>query len=916
MKLNSLQKHNRFNLFYISLKFVLLFSMVNLVFGCKANTDGSAPESSEQPAVPADLSFVISETTIDINSTFIFSVNGGVTPYVYSVQSGTGSIDVASGVYTAGSTPGVATVRATDAAGNSVDAVVTVISRVSISPASLTLAIDNIKTFSASGGEPPYTFSIQSGDGTIDAVSGLFTAPSSPGTVIVKVSDFTGAISLVNVTVNAALTISPGTQITTVNSVTAFSATGGAPPYVYSISVGTGAIDAGSGLFTAPVISGFVTVRVTDAMANISESAVTVNGPLAISPTTLNLATNGIHTVVGSGGLPPYTFSIQSGSGTINPTSGDYTAPATAGSAVVRVMDSAAQSVTAAVNIYNTMTLSPQTVTVAVNATQSFVASGGFGTLTFSVSSGAGSIDAVTGLFSAGPGSGTTDIIVSDTIGNSLAARITIISDLSISPATFKLPVFSTANFSADLGSAPYTFSMLSGTGSVIPATGVYTGGTIAGTDVVRVTDLGMSTSDSTVTLIEPVEITAGSHHYCVRYHEGSVKCWGLNSSGQLGLGDTATRGDGVNEGGSNLPYVNLGIGRTAKSIVAGFTHTCAILDNDTLKCWGANSHGQLGLENITTYGNAANQMGDNLPIVNLGTGRTAKSVSAGASHTCAILDNDALKCWGLNTYGQLGRNNTTKAGNTPGSMGDVLAVINLGVGRTALKVSAGLDQTCVILDDETLKCFGRNNVGQLGYDSVNNLGDNAGEMNVLPIVNLGAGNTAVDISAGSSHTCATLNTGNSYCWGLGTTGQLGRNNALTLGKAAGEMNTVMSTPITLGFTAVAIQASVQRTCVISAIGQTKCWGTGSNGQLGSGGTATLGDFTGEMAALQVINFGAGVTASTMASAWYSSCVITTNKRIKCFGAATSGALLNESPTSHIGDIPGEIGNGMPWVNH
>ena len=70
------------------------------------------------------------------------------------------------------------------------------------------------------------------------------------------------------------------------------------------------------------------------------------------------------------------------------------------------------------------------------------------------------------------------------------------------------------------------------------------------------------------------------------------------------------------------------------------------------------------------------------------------------------------------------------------------------------------------------------------------------------------------------------------------------------------------------------------------------------------------------MAALAAINFGTSVTASTMASAWYSSCVITTNKRIKCFGNSGSGALLNTSTTAHIGDAVGELGDGMPWVNH
>lgn len=138
---------------------------------------------------------------------------------------------------------------------------------------------------------------------------------------------------------------------------------------------------------------------------------------------------------------------------------------------------------------------------------------------------------------------------------------MTVVSSLTITPQTLKLPVFSTATFSSTLGTAPYSYSIFSGTGSVVAGTGVYTGGVSAGTDIVQSTDAGMNTSNATVTLIEPVQIVAGSTHYCVRYNEGSVKCWGLNSSGQLGYGDTVARGDTVNESGSNLPFVNLGTG-------------------------------------------------------------------------------------------------------------------------------------------------------------------------------------------------------------------------------------------------------------------------------------------------------------------------------------------------------------------
>ncbi len=877
-------------------------------------TDSLAQISNATITVNAAIAISPATITLAINNTTTFSASGGVSPYTYSIVSGGGSINSSTGAFTAPATAGTVVVRVTDSLLNSTNSTVTINPAVQISPTTLTLAVNNTTTFSASGGVSPYTYSIVSGGGSLNSSTGIFTAPASSGTVVVRVTDSLSNSSNSTVTVNSALVISPATFITSVNNSSTFTSTGGVPPVTYSIATGGGSIDPSTGAFTAPATSQIVTVRVTDSFSNISESAVTVNGPLSISPTTLNLVANGSQTFVGAGGVAPYTFSIVSGGGSIDSVTGDYTAAATAGSVTVRVTDSAATSVNASITVYDVLALSPSTITLPINAVQNFTASGGLGALTFSILSGGGSMNSTTGQFTAGISAETVQIQVQDTIGNSLVATATIVSSLTISPQTLKLPVFSTATFSSTLGTAPYSYSLFSGTGAVVAGTGVYTGGTTAGTDVVRSTDAGMNTSDATVTLIEPVQIVAGSTHYCVRYNEGSVKCWGLNSSGQLGYGDTVARGDSVNESGSNLPFVNLGTGRTAKYLAAGFTHTCAILDNDTLKCWGSNSTGQLGYGDTLVRGNAANQMGDSLPIVNVGTGRTVKKISAGSNSTCAILDNNTLKCWGYNLYGQIGRDNTTNAGNTAGSMGDTLAVVNLGVGRTAKDVSQGLDHTCVVLDDNTLKCFGRNNRGQLGKDSTTALGDTAGEMAALTAINLGAGRTAVSVSAGYSHTCAILDNATAKCWGLGTTGQLGKDNTSTLGDAAGEMAAL--TAINLGFNPTIINASRTRSCAMSAAGVTKCWGLNTSGQLAKGSTATLGDGAGEMAALAAINFGTSVTASTMASAWYSSCVITTNKRIKCFGSAANGALLNTSTTAHIGDAVGELGDGMPWVNH
>ena len=116
----------------------------------------------------------------------------------------------------------------------------------------------------------------------------------------------------------------------------------------------------------------------------------------------------------------------------------------------------------------------------------------------------------------------------------------------------------------------------------------------------------------------------------------------------------------------------------SAGAISTGARHTCAILGNASLKCWGKNYVGQLGYGNTNDIGDASGEMGDNLSVVDLGTGRTATAISTGRNHTCAILDNVSLKCRGGNSNGRLGYGNTTDLGDGSGEMGDNLPVVDL----------------------------------------------------------------------------------------------------------------------------------------------------------------------------------------------------------------------------------------------
>ena len=136
----------------------------------------------------------------------------------------------------------------------------------------------------------------------------------------------------------------------------------------------------------------------------------------------------------------------------------------------------------------------------------------------------------------------------------------------------------------------------------------------------------------------------------------------------------------------------------TDATLATGGTHTCAILDDGSLKCWGYNGEGQLGIGSSISHSTPQS--------VDLGTGRTAVGVSLGWQHTCAILDDASLNCWGMGDHGRLGIGSTTHH-NTPQS-------VDLGTGRTAVGVTLGDEHTCAILDDASLKCWGYNGNGRL----------------------------------------------------------------------------------------------------------------------------------------------------------------------------------------------------------
>ncbi|MEK6623718.1 MAG: hypothetical protein AABY86_02035, partial [Bdellovibrionota bacterium] len=233
-------------------------------------------------------------------------------------------------------------------------------------------------------------------------------------------------------------------------------------------------------------------------------------------------------------------------------------------------------------------------------------------------------------------------------------------------------------------------------------------------------------------------QFSVGYYSVCARLDDSSVKCWGYNNAGQLGQGNVDTLGDAAGEMAALAP-INLGTGVTAKYVCTNNTHSCALMNgaNDgKIKCWGYNGNGQLGYEHTNNLGDGPGEMGDALPYVNLGTGRTVKQLSCGVNYNCAILDNDKLKCWGYNGYGHLGINTTAQKGHAGGTMGDLLPYVDMGTGRTVVDIKTGYYHTCAVLDNNDIKCWGYNFRGQLGAGAIGNFGDTPAEMGdaLLPI--------------------------------------------------------------------------------------------------------------------------------------------------------------------------------------
>lgn len=409
---------------------------------------------------------------------------------------------------------------------------------------------------------------------------------------------------------------------------------------------------------------------------------------------------------------------------------------------------------------------------------------------------------------------------------------------------------------------------------------------------------------DATCTRLPVLDVTG----YCALLFDHQVKCWGSGSVGALGLGDQEDRGDEPGEMGAALPRVALGTGESVIALSSGYAHNCALLEGGKVKCWGANGPGQLGIESPYARGDDPDEMGDALPLVNLGTGKKAIAIASGHAFNCAILDDQSVKCWGHNVIGQLGIGDVINRGDSPGEMGDGLPAVNLGTGKYAVQIATAYEHTCALLNDGAVKCWGGNLEGELGLGDIKIRGDEPSDMgDALPAVNLGTGLKVIQIAAGDHTSCALFDDGRMKCWGPSDCSQVG--GPATLEKFGDEPEDMgdnlpfndlgehKATFIAVGWGGV---------CALLEDGNVTCWGCAPYGGLGMAGPKDdLGT--------DVVDLGTGRTAKSIFIDYPRTCAVLDNGTIKCWGYNVVGQ-LGLGDTMHRGSTVGDMGDNLPIV--
>jgi len=338
----------------------------------------------------------------------------------------------------------------------------------------------------------------------------------------------------------------------------------------------------------------------------------------------------------------------------------------------------------------------------------------------------------------------------------------------------------------------------------------------------------------------------------CAGTKDGKALCWGSGTPGLLG--------NGTSTDSSSPVEVLVSVGNplsNVTTVVGGGKFACA-LSSGGVKCWGFNAFGQLGNNTTTNSPWAVDVLDASLhPLANV------TAIAVGGTFACALLNTSSVACWGFNGFGQLGIGTTVNSS----------VALTVG-GATALSsvkaIAAGFSHACAIVGTGSVKCWGNNNAGQLGW---------AGATTSTTPVDVASLTDAAAFAGGTMHTCAVTAGGGAKCWGANGSGQLG-NNSTDPSSAPVDVTGVSGVS--------AISASGTTCALLSSSGAIKCWGSGSNGLLGnntSADSSTAVDVSGIF----------GATAVSVGADHV--CAVMNYGGVKCWGRNASGNLGDGTKT-------------------
>ena len=342
----------------------------------------------------------------------------------------------------------------------------------------------------------------------------------------------------------------------------------------------------------------------------------------------------------------------------------------------------------------------------------------------------------------------------------------------------------------------------------------------------------------------------------CAVRESGRVYCWGSNSAGELGRGNTTP---------STAVAPTIGIidaiavyGAAELDFVGGTF--CALRENHTVVCWGRGGAYQVGnasTSNVTS------------PFTVPGLDHVA-SMDLSDRNTCAVKQDGTVWCWGWGTP-VVGGTLRTAPYQIPG----VSSAVSVAVGDTS---------ACVLKVDRSVWCWGANDVGQLG-----NAGAGASSAAPVRVDGLSA---ATAVASGPATTCALLLTKAVWCWGSNSIGQLGRGSGVDF--------SVQAKPIKGNLSASYLSVATAVACAFVGT-DIKCWGRNDGGVLGDGQSAS------QYAPITVEVGLANPTAIAIGT--YTTCEIANQGRVWCWGANSSG----EAGTGGTSAVPNGGGPGITF---